>query len=373
MAQGKVNVYNKNLGQGSIPGVEKKFIFLGVGDGTTNKGATLSLDSQSDLDVQLGETASELKTILAAAQLNGGPDWEAKAHIIDAADGNYDELFTIANAGVEAAVYTDAIELTQVAMEAHQTNTVQIKNTYKQPIFIIQVVEGINPATQTWAQYEAAVLAATSALACDAVLAVPHLFDNNADAGVLAGRLCRGDVSIADKPMRVMTGPTLGLGSRTVDSNGLAITDATLKALDGLRLSVPQTYVGKPGIYWGDANTFADPTSDYTVIENVRLANKVNRAIRANSINKIADRSINSTPSSMAFNTNDYMKILRSMSKTITFDGKTFPGECKTPEDGDITIVWTSRSKYVVYFKVRPYESAVEIEGNVFLDLSDPA
>nr|WP_230413526.1 DUF2586 family protein [Zooshikella ganghwensis] len=67
---------------------------------------------------------------------------------------------------------------------------------------------------------------------------VPQLHGNN--VGVLAGRLCNSSVSIADSPMRVATGPLIGLGPVPKDKEGMALPSAIIVELDKIRLSVPQ-------------------------------------------------------------------------------------------------------------------------------------
>ncbi|EFJ6526628.1 DUF2586 family protein, partial [Escherichia coli] len=49
-------------------------------------------------------------------------------------------------------------------------------------------------------------------------------------------------------------------------------------------------------------------------------------------------------------------------------NGVPFPGEVKPPQDGDITIVWTSSTHVQIYIVVRPYESAKAIGVSIELD-----
>ena len=57
------------------------------------------------------------------------------------------------------------------------------------------------------------------------------------------------------------------------------------------------------------------------------------------------------------------------MSKSVTINGKDFPGECMPPKDDAITIVWQSKTKVTIYIKVRPYDCPKDITANIFLDL----
>lgn len=391
MAQGKVSVNNLNLGQGELPGVEKKLLFIGTcylteghevgddgggdGDGDGDElefpfyGIT-SVNTQTNFDELLGDGYSELKTHLNAAQLNGGSEWEAKVYIFDDYINILALADTIATANIEGVVFTDSVSISKIHIEKLQALATTLKNTYAQPIFIIQSIERINTRVQTWPEYESELQQATNDLACDRVVGVPNLHGCN--TGALAGRLCRGDVSIADKPMRVKTGPVLGLDPGNVDMYRQELSSATLRNLDALRFSVPQKYTGYPGIYWGDANTFDAPGNDYTVLEHVRITDKAARRIRIRAISMIADRSINSTPSSMAYTSNIFLNILKTMSNTAVVNGKTYPGDIAPPAADAITLIWESKSALKVFFKLTPYDSPVTIESNIYLDLSAP-
>ncbi|MBN0084586.1 DUF2586 family protein, partial [Pseudomonas aeruginosa] len=52
MALGSVSVNNLNLGQGPVTAIERYFLF--IGPASKNVGKFLALNTQSDLDVQLG-------------------------------------------------------------------------------------------------------------------------------------------------------------------------------------------------------------------------------------------------------------------------------------------------------------------------------
>ena len=75
MALGKVSVNNLNLGQGAVTEIERYFLF--IGPAAKNVGKLVPLDTQSDLDVQLGVPDSDLKTQILAARSNGGDRWAA--------------------------------------------------------------------------------------------------------------------------------------------------------------------------------------------------------------------------------------------------------------------------------------------------------
>ena len=77
MALGKVSVNNLNLGQGAVTEIERYFLY--IGPGPKNAGKLIALNTDSDLDSQLGLPASDLKTQVTAARLNGGDRWACLA------------------------------------------------------------------------------------------------------------------------------------------------------------------------------------------------------------------------------------------------------------------------------------------------------
>lgn len=235
-------------------------------------------------------------------------------------------------------------------------------------MIIVTATPGINPATQTWSQYEAAQAAITDDVAAYRVAAVPQLHGN--DLGCVMGRLCNHSVSIADSPMRVATGPILGLGATPVDSAGRALSGATLATLDDARLSCIQRYTDYPGTYWGDLNLLDIPAGDFQVVENLRVMDKAARAVRILAINRVANRSFNNTPPSIAANKTYFSRPLREMSHSTSFAGETFPGEIMAPESDAVQIVWPTRTTVEVYLKLQPYNCPKRITANLVLDLS---
>lgn len=369
MAQGKVTVNNLNLVQGSSPEIERKALFIGIG--ATNVGSILSVNTQSDLDDLLGAAASVIKTNVAAAKANGGENWQAYVAPIGAGDDWEDAL--------DLALLTVSPELVCVCtpaaaaadLNAAQTKAELVRTSMARRIIVLVATPGIDDDTQTWAQYAVAQAAITTGVNAYRVAAVPQLHGN--DLGVLAGRLCNRAASIADSPMRVQTGPVVGLGATPVDTDGKALTDATLATLDASRLSCIQHYTDYPGTFWGDCNLLDAAGGDYTVIENLRVVDKAARAVRLIAINKIADRTFNDSPISMASNANDFARPLRQMSKSANVGGQVFVGEIRPPKDDSITIVWPDADSVEVYIKVQPWNSPKEITCNLILDLSSAA
>ncbi|WP_226648141.1 DUF2586 domain-containing protein [Microbulbifer variabilis] len=367
MALGKVGVNNLNLGQGSFDEIERKALFLGVGD--TNKGAVVALNSQSDLDQLLGATDSQLKTQVAAAQANGGENWQAWAVPLDVSDDW--------KAALETAMQSVSPELVAVCTPALVSNDLDvafakaesIRTSLGRRVGILIATPGIDDTSQTWSDYLAAQAAIVEPVNAYRVSPVPLLHGNN--LGALVGRLCNRAVSIADTPMRVGTGPVLSLGSVPNDKDGVPLDNALLSSLDALRLSVPQTYPDYPGTYWGDCNLLDAEGGDYQVIENLRVVDKAARAIRVLAIFRVGNRQLNSTSISIASNKTYFSRPLRQMARSIRLGTDEFPGEIKAPKDGDIEIVWPTRDKVEVYLKVTPYNSPKSITANIALDLSN--
>lgn len=365
---GKTTVSTGQKSQGSTPDIERKFLFIGVGD--TNLNALVSLNAQSDLEALLGTNSSDIKTQLIAAQLNGGSAWEAYAVPV----GPSDDWIVAVDLAMETispeAIVVCTPVTTGAEISAYQAKAISILAALNRQVFILGASPGIDAGAETWAAYEAAQAAITAAIAADRVGIVPQTHGNN--LGVLAGRLCRADVSIADSPMRVRTGAVLGLGAAPSDVNGVLLSSATQSTLDSNRLTVVQWYPDYPGIFFGDLNILDAPGGDYQAGENLRVVLKAARAIRLRAIPRIADRSLNSTPISLAANKTYFMAPLRSMAKSTFFAGQQFPGEIKPPKDDAIDIVWESATSVKIYFKLTPYESGKQINAFVFLDLSDP-
>jgi len=366
MAQGKVSVNNLNLGQGPVTEIERYFLF--IGPASKNVGKLLALNTQSDLDTELGLPASDLKTQITAARSNGGSRWACAALPL-ASDGDWKVALDVAqkaNISVEAVVITKPVTNSGELFSMHHA-AVKMNNFHGRRVFVMAASAGITPALD-WAFYRIAQMEITHGAAAPRVLVVPQLHGNN--LGVLAGRLANAEVSIADSPMRVATGALIGLGPTPVDKEGIPLPSSTLAELDKYRLSVPQTYPDYPGVFWGDANMLDAPGSDYTVVENLRIADKAARRIRILLIQMVADRKVNSTPNSMATTKLALMRPLREMSRCATFAGLLFPGDIQPPKDGDITLLWKSRTTIEAYLKIRPYNCPKDLTANIALDLS---
>lgn len=367
MALGKVSVNNLNLGQGAVTEIERYFLF--IGPGAKSVGSLIPLNTDSDLDVMLGVPPSDLKTQVGAAMANGGDRWACLAAPI-AADGTWAAALEMAQQqgfSVEAVVITKPV-IAAAELSAMHDAAIAINNTYGRRVFVMASTAGI-AADKSWSDYLTEQKAITKDLAAPRVLVVPQLHGN--DLGVLAGRLANAAVSIADSPMRVASGAVLGLGPVPKDEEGVPLPSATRSELDKARFSVSQTYPDYPGVFWGDGNMLDAPGSDFQVVEYLRLADKAARQVRPLLILRVADRRLNNTPNSMAAATSAFMKPLRVMAKSAKFAGQVFPGEIESPKDGDIVLVWHTKTKVEVYIKIKPLNCPKDLTANIALDLSN--
>ncbi|MDF5777767.1 DUF2586 domain-containing protein [Pseudomonas syringae] len=365
MALGKVSVNNLNLGQGAVSEIERYFLF--IGPAAKNVGKLVPLDTQSDLDVQLGVADSDLKTQILAARSNGGDRWACIAAPI-AGETTWQQALESATRSYsfEAVVIVNPVT-TQAELSAMHVAANDLSNKLGRRVFVIAATAGIAPQL-SWSAYVVEQKTIVDGLAAPRVLPVPQLHGNN--LGVLAGRLANAAVSIADTPMRVATGAVLGLGAEPKDMDGIPLSTAVLSQLDAARLSVPQTYPDYPGTYWGDGNMLDTPGSDFQVIENLRVVDKAARRVRALLIRYVGDRTLNSSANSMATTTSKLMAPLRAMAKSTKFAGQVFPGEIEQPKDGDIVLTWTSKTSVVAYLKLRPLNCPKDLTANIALDLS---
>ncbi|PKG74806.1 DUF2586 domain-containing protein [Shewanella sp. GutCb] len=366
MSLGTVTVNNQNQAQGEVDGVERHFLFAGLAGHADEATQLFSLTAQSDLESMFAD--SHLREQLIAAQLNAGQNWTAAAYPL-AADETLDTAVSNANEvqSFETLVVCD-VQTTAAAISAASDLVLALQGSHGRWCSVIVALPGIDDSSETWSQYEAKLTTLVAGLALPLAVPVPQLNGNN--VGVLAGRLCNRSVSIADSPMRVATGALAGLGAMPVDSASTPLSLATLNTLAKVRLSVPQWYPDVAGVYWGDGSTLDVVGGDYQVIENLRVVHKASREVRVRAILRVANRILNSSPASIELHKSYFMKPLRAMSKTTTVNGVPFPGDITPPRDGDIAIVWISKTKVTIAMVVRPYNSPKSITVNIMLDLS---
>lgn len=365
MAIGQVTVNNINLNQAEPTAVERLFLF--IGQATLQPGAIVPVNTQSDFYKLFG--AGTLPDTLTSALLNAASDWNALAVALDDSLTWQTALTKVLKAGygIEGVIICDPISTSAAVTELNNQALLAL-NSYEQRLFMLAPCVGINSDEQTWPDYIEAIKPLVAGLVADRVALVPQLHGNN--LGILAGRLANSRASIADSPMRVATGALIGIGETPVDKNGDILDMATITQLDGLRFSVPQTYTGYSGWYWADCNLLANETSDYQVIENLRVTDKACRRVYIKLIPLIADRKINRTSEAIAWLTSYLMAPLRQMAQKAIVNGQEFPGEIEPPQAGDIVVQWQSRTEVVIYITVTPLNSPKKITANIMLDLS---
>lgn len=374
MALGKVTVNALNLNQGPFPTVEKYFLFIGVG--ATNVNTLLSLNTDSDLDAELGVADSEIKRVITAARANAGQNWACVA--IPVADGAlWAPAFDLAmnnNVRIEACVVCTPV-LVQADLTAMHTKAEETNAAFGRRLFFIATARGIDPTPvsgDSWSTYVTNLTLLTDTLSALRVSVVPLIYPDA--AGIYAGRLCNAATSVADTPMRVATGSIVGQDHSTLptDNTGIIYNNAHAKALNDQRFSVPQFYPDYEGVHWTDGTLLDVATGDYTVVENLRVVDKAARAVRLVLISMLGNRQFNSSPIGTAWATANLMRPLREMSRSTVFQGIPFPAELKDPQDGDILIVWITRTQVEIFMKARPFEIPKDLTANIVLDLSSP-
>ncbi len=367
---GRVQLNNLNLLQGPLDAVENFLLFTGRGAGT-NEGKLISVNSQTDLDAVLGTAPSNLKTQVAAAQLNAGQNWNAAILPLREADDWQDAVdLAVEEMQVEGICLTDPIA-EAADVERMQAKAESLMARHMAPVFMSAAARG-PLATETWEDYLAAIRPITKDIAADQVTVTASLWGT--ELGTYMGRLCNKSVTVADSPMRVKTGPLLGQWSvKPKDKNGRAIDMATLYALDAARFSVPQWYAGYRGIYFGDGNVLDVQGGDYQVIENLRVIQKCMRRVYPLAVGRIGDRSLNETPESIASAQMYFARPLREMAKKRKVLGVPFPGEIHPPAKDAVTLVWLSKYELEVWTTARPYNCPKAIINNLLLDLTNYA
>ncbi|EAM7933295.1 DUF2586 family protein [Salmonella enterica] len=356
---------------------------LMVGEHTTIIPPT-PVTAQTDLDTLLGTDASPLRNNLQAFLDNAGqsamiwlatlqktqPAGKAQTAQSDAVAGTWIDVVRTAQATVSAegvvVVLNDAT--TDDINKAQQLRE-ELINKYQRWTWFILAVRGCGTG-EKWAEYVTAMTALQKGIAAYAVQLTPMLFGN--EPGLLAGRLCNPSVTIADSPARVATGALVNMGrnDKPQDSDKRELDIATIKALNMARFSVPTWYPDYEGYYWADGVTLDVDGGDYQAIEYLRVADEMARQVRLLAIPKIADRSLNSTPVSIAAHQQLFAKPMRDGAKSLKINGTVFPGLCMSPRDGDVQITWPEKDKVQIAIVVRPYNCPKEITISIMLDES---
>ncbi|MBW5869350.1 DUF2586 family protein [Yersinia enterocolitica] len=372
MSWPQVNIDQKNQLQGETKEIERAVLYIGTGK--VNTGKTLAVNTQTDFDVLLGPDASAVKNCTKAAMLNAGQNWNGFVHVLAEPAKNEEFNPQAWVEAVKAAQLVASVEGVVVVLPTDKATLTaaaslraELLAKFGRWVWFVLAVDG--PQTEEgWSEYLVRLATLQQGIAASSVQLVPRLWGN--EPGVLAGRLCNRAVTIADSPARVATGPLLEMGSdvQPVDGKGVALDLATLQALETLRYSVPMWYPDYDGMYWADGRTLDVEGGDYQVIEYLRIVDKAARRIRLQAIAKIADRSLNSTPGSIAAHKTYFSKVLREMARSTQINGITFPGEVKPPKEGDVVITWRTATKVEIYIVVRPYECPKGITVSLMLD-----
>ncbi|EDN6659482.1 DUF2586 family protein [Salmonella enterica] len=331
--------------------------------------------AQTDLDALLGTKSTPLRSNVQAFLDNAGQNamiWLATVQTPQPAGQTQTWADVVMDA--QATVSAEGVVVVCPDATADDINKAQqlreeLTNKYQRWTWFILAVRGCGTG-EKWAEYVTAMTALQKDIAAYAVQLAPMLFGN--EPGVLAGRLCNPSVTIADSPARVATGALVNIGrsDKPQDSDKRELDLATIKALNRARFSVPTWYPDYEGYYWADGVTLDVDGGDYQAIEYLRVADEMARQVRLLAIPKIANRSLNSTPTSVATHQQLFAKPMRDGAKSLKINGTVFPGLCMSPRDGDVQITWPEKDKVQIAIVVRPYNCPKEITISIMLDES---
>ncbi|EJX0510261.1 DUF2586 family protein [Salmonella enterica] len=337
--------------------------------------------AQTDLDALLGAESSLLRSNLQAFLDNAGQNamiWLTTITTQQASDKGQPAATPVtwmdAVRDAQATVSAEGVVIIRPDATTDDINNAQqlreeLTNKSQRWTWFILAVRGCG-AGEKWAEYVAAMTTLQKGIAAHAVQLTPMLFGN--EPGMLAGRLCNPSVTIADSPARVATGALVNMGrsDKPTDSDGRELDIATLKALNNTRFSVPTWYSDYEGYYWADGVTLDVDGGDYQAIEYLRVADEIARQVRLLAIPRIADRSLNSTPASVAMHQQIFAKPMRDGARSLKINGTVFPGLCMSPRDGDVQITWPAKDRVQIAIVVRPYNCPKEITISIMLDES---
>lgn len=359
-----VQTTNQNLQQGTPDGIENRFLV--VGTGTVNKGTLQLISGTTDVAVAVGVGAlgKNVQALVDNALVGG--DVYGAVYVLDDNEDFTDALVAAKAAGFDAELLVIAdMQDTADAIKDVQTKIISLKLAGNFMAGII-AVPGIDAGTQTWSEYATANTTLLGDISADHLCMVPQLTDTC--IGVLVGRLCRGDLSVGDTPIRTKSGPVLSLGDLPVDSEGIDYDVAQATALNAVRLSVPVTHAGQPGIYWADASLLDGPTGDYKNLEILRVVLKGSRLVHSRMFSRLGDRTLNRAVASTKAG-EDYAKApLNDMARTRTNNE---PGEIYKPVDGDVQIFWVNDEEFEMSVAMQPIKSAKKIKNKIHVKQSE--
>lgn len=363
-----VDIQAHNLQKGLTREIERTALF--IFNSETNHSQLTTLNAESDFEALFSNTT--VNHNLNAARANGGSNWFAYAYAFPS--GSTLSLQEKVITAIEAGAKFEYVVMYGYAGNKGNINAMQaahkfIESRYGRRIFFIMAYPGIS-ASQAWSDYFNAINSLTTGLVADHVMIVPQLMGN--DAGALAGRLANSAVTVADTPARVKTGALVGLlrSELPTDKNGVKLNLSHIEQLDRMRLSTITYYPDYDGIYWGDGVTLDAEGGDFQAIEHVRVVDKVCRRVRLLAIQKIGDRSLNSSTSSIELHKQIFASVMREMSQTVQIGQEVFYGECYPPTDDSVVIHWVNKNSVKIYLTVQPVECPKAITVAVMLDLS---
>ncbi|EAA9762599.1 TPA: DUF2586 domain-containing protein [Salmonella enterica] len=368
----QVTINQRNTRSGGKRDIARTLLMVGE---HTKAITPAPVTAQTDLDALLGAKDSPLRSNLQAFLDNAGQNamiWLTTVQTPQPADQTQTWADVVMDA--QATVSAEGVIVVRPDATADDINKAQqlreeLTNKCQRWTWFILAVRGCGTG-EKWAEYLTAMTALQKGIAAYAVQLAPMLFGN--EPGMLAGRLCNPSVTIADSPARVATGALVNMGrsDKPQDSDKRELDIATVKALNRARFSVPTWYPDYEGYYWADGVTLDVDGGDYQAIEYLRVADEMARQVRLLAIPKIADRSLNSTPASVAAHQQLFARPMRDGAKSLKINGTVFPGLCMSPRDGDVQIIWPEKDKVQIAIVVRPYNCPKEITISIMLDES---
>lgn len=368
----QVTINQLNTRSGGKHGIARTLLMVGE---HTKAITPTPVTAQTDLDALLGTKSTPLRSNVQAFLDNAGQNamiWLATVQTPQPAVQT--QTWADAVMDAQATVSAEGVIVVRPDATADDINKAQqlreeLTNKYQRWTWFILAVRGCGTG-EKWAEYVTAMTTLQKDIAAYAVQLAPMLFGN--EPGVLAGRLCNPSVTIADSPARVATGALVNMGrsDKPQDSDKRELDLATIKALNRARFSVPTWYPDYEGYYWADGVTLDVDGGDYQAIEYLRVADEMARQVRLLAIPKIADRSLNSTPASVAAHQQLFAKPMRDGARSMKINGTVFPGLCMSPRDGDVQITWPEKDKVQIAIVVRPYNCPKEITISIMLDES---
>lgn len=363
MAQGKVSVAAIQTGSGATKQVERTVLF--IGQAAKSNGSILAINAQSDFDELFGDADSALKTQVKAWQRNG--DDLVSGYAIPHGAG--DDVMALIDQAMDQDVSPEIIVICtpvtgKAEIESYQAKALEVLSGLARRVRFLLAAPGLT-AEQNWTDLVTALQPLTDGVVGDRVAVVPLLFGD--ELGAVTGRLCKSAVTIADSPMRVLTG-AMSLMPLPEDAAGNPLTNATTAALDALRFSCTQFYPDFDGVYFGDVNMLDAEGGDFQQIETGRIVDKAARAVRIIAIQQIKNRRLNNSTSGIEFGKRVMGKPLRDMSKSINIGADKFPGLIDAPKDDSISLTFMDARTLQVVLKVKPIDSPSTIIVGIMLD-----